>query len=180
MIATPGSSQPQSAKLRAPTRRAGKADEHLGTVYSTADRDLAAYAGRPRIRYWRLWAAAGGPAAECRFPDDHCHRQLSRREPADDGLGDRDAARNAIHLDSRAHPDDLALRHRDDDDHAAVRSVAQHRRCGGGRADGDQCGNRSAAERFAEPTDLPESQSGRFPDHDLCRPFGRGAGIPAR
>ena len=71
-------------------------------------------------------------------------------------------------------------RRRHHHDHAAVRPVAQHRRRGAGRADRDQCRERGVAEGPADPADLPQGQPGRFPDPDLCRPFGRAAGIPAR
>ena len=45
---------------------------------------------------------------------------------------------------------------------------------------GDQRGDRVAAEGPAEPADLPQGQSGRLPDPDLCGPFRRDPGVPAR
>ena len=88
------------------------ADEHFGTLYSPADRDVPDDAGRPRVRYRRLRPVAGGGAAQGRFPDDRGVGQLSRRQPGHDGIGSCDPARAAIRGDPWADRDDLDERHR--------------------------------------------------------------------
>ena len=100
--------------------------------------------------------------------------------PDDDGLGGRDPARAAIRRDPRARPDDLDERPRHDLDHAAIRPVPQHRRGGAGRAAGDQRRQRPAADRPADPADLPQDQPRRPPGADLRRPFRQRAALPCR
>ena len=156
------------------------ADEHFGTLYPAADRDLAVDARRAGVRHRGLWPVAGGCVAQCRFSDDHGGRQLSGREPGYDGLRRRHAARAAIRGDPRSRPDDLDERRRHDLDHLAIRPVAQHRRRGAGRAAGDQRRQRAAAEGFAEPADLSQDQPRRPPGIDLCGSFRRDANLPHR
>ena len=79
-----------------------------------------------------------------------------------------------------ARPDDFDERHRLTVDHPAIRSFAQHRRRGGGRAAGDQRGQRSVAARSAEPADLPQDQPGRSSGTDLRRSLRRAADLSGR
>ncbi len=107
---------------------------------------------------------AGLAAAAGRLPDHSGQRVAARRQPRDDGLVGRDAARAAVRAHRRHHRDDLGEPARLDRDHAAVRSEPQHRRRRARRAGRDQRRARPAAAEPAEQSDLSQGQSGRRAD----------------
>ena len=123
---------------------------------------------------------AGGGGAQCRFSDDHRDRTVSGRQSQHDGVGGRDATRTAIHLDPVAERDDVVERRRRHFDHAAIRPEPQYRCRGGGRAAGDQCGQRPVAQGHADPTDLPQGEPGELCRPDLRCPFRRPAALQGR
>ena len=101
-----------------------------------------------------LPVAAGRSAANRRFPDHPGIGAAAGRQPGDHRLLGGDAAGAAICRHSRARADDLDQRTWNHEHHAAIRSEPQHRRCRRRRADGNQRGQWTIAERLAESADL--------------------------
>ncbi len=93
-------------------------------------------------------------------------RQPAGREPRDDGVEHRPAARAAVLADPRRHRDDLGELAGLDQHHHSVRAVAQHRPGRGGRADGDQRRQRAAAHQPPVGAAAAQGQPGRRADHD--------------
>ena len=120
-------------------RADGSRHEHLRALRPPPGHDRAGHDRHPDLRHRRLPAAAGDRAAQRRLSDDPGVGAAARREPRDDGLGGRDAAREAVLDDRRHRLDDVGSRptgiatitH-------AVLARPQHRRRGAGRAVGDR------------------------------------------
>ena len=72
------------------------------------------------------------------FPTDSGQRRTPRRQPRDDGVGGRVAAREAVRDDCRRDVDQFLQQSRLDVDHDSVRSQPQHRRRRAGRAGDDR------------------------------------------
>jgi hypothetical protein len=110
-------------------------------------------------------AAARRAAAAGRLPDHPREREPAGREPGDDGVERGAAARAPVLAHRRPHADDVAERHRQHADHAAVRARPLDRRGCARRAGGHQRLHRPAPEQPAEPADLPQGEPGRRTDH---------------
>ena len=154
---------------RPPPRRPDHGAQHLRTVHSVSDRDVAADGRPPVHRHRRLSEFAGRAAAASRFSDAASLRATPRRQSGDDGLRGGATARDAIRADFRRLADDLGLHARFDRDHAAVRPQPQYRRRGERRAGGDQRRRRAIAEESADAR-RPSRKSTRRTRRFSCFP----------
>ena len=100
------------------------------------------------------------------FPTIQVNAEPARREPGDDGVGGRAAAREAVRDHRRPRLDQLDQLAGQHQHHAAVRSEPQHRRRRAGRAGDDRAGGAAAAAADAGAAVVPEGQS-RRPAGDL-------------
>ena len=111
------------------------------------------------VMSYRLLPVSDLPTVD--FPTIQVQCQPARREPRDDGLGGRAAARKAVCDDCRPRLDQLDELAGQHEHHAAVRSEPQHRCGGAGRAGDDRAGGASAAAADAVAAVVPEGQSRR-------------------
>ena len=134
---------------------------------SAAHRHHPADAGAGAGGVGALFPAAGGAAAQYRHSrPSSVSANMAGRQPGNDVDQRGDAAGASSGHDRRRHRDDLAQLGRLHPGRAAIRHQPRHRRRGARRAGGDQRGARRSAGGAALQSDLPQVQSGRFPDHD--------------
>ena len=153
----------------------GHVREHLFSIHSLSDRDLALDGGHPVRGASCLSAVAGRAPAPGRLSDHSDLREPAGRQPGDDGVLRRSTARAPVCADPRHRADDIDELARLDLGHDPVRPRSKDRR-GGWRCSGcDQRGRRAAAEEPAFAADLSQGQPGGFADHDPVGDLGRAA-----
>src|SRR6266404_2493254 len=158
-----------------PARAKGTRNEHFERLHRAADCDLAADGRDSAGRCGGLPAPSGGAVAASRLSDDPGHDAAARCQPRDHGILGHPTAGAAVWADPGRYADDVEQRARQQRNHGPVRLVAQHRRCRAGYPDGDQCGERAAAEEPSLTADLPQGQSGGLADPRPCPYLGHGA-----
>ena len=99
------------------------------------------------------------------YPVISGERVLSRRRPRDDGEHDRDAARETVHADSRAHPITSSSTQGNTNITLQFDLDKSIDRRGDRRAGGDPARERPIARRPAEPADVSKSESERSAGH---------------
>jgi len=140
-------------------------NEHRITLHQTPGDDHAGHVGHRVVRHHGLSAVAGERSAQRRLPDDPGSGSAAGGQPGNNGLGHRDAAREAVHHDRRHRFDDVVERAGPDRHHHPVLARPLHRRCRPGRASGHRQSGPAAAAPDADAARVPEGEPGRPAGH---------------